>query len=214
MTGDLMALLISVLILILILVTAAILFSPFHIDLYIEKTGSKAKANLNFTWFWKTFRLKFRVLKNELSIHLFGKKIKTTNISSDNKKKKEESFKKSNISAPPINLIISLLKLLRDMLKTFSLEKIYLKMDIGTDNPADTGMIAGCGYALKGFVNNLPIDTKKITIKFQPYFNEERYDIKGEFKIKGQLKNYPAPLLRFMLSEPVKKIIKSKIFRR
>ena len=209
-----MALLLSILILMLILATLIILFSPFHIGIYIEKTGSKAKANLNFTWFWKTFRLNFRVLKNEFSVYLFGKKIKTTGISSDNRKKKKESSKKNKISVPPIDLTISLLKLLTDLLKTFSLEKIYLKMDIGTDTPAGTGMIAGYVYALKGFVNNLQIDAKETTIKFQPYFNEERYDIKGEFKIKGQLKNYPAPLLRFMLSKPVKRSIKNKIFRR
>lgn len=208
-----MALLLSILILILLLVTLSILYSPFHIGLYIEKTRQKAKANLNFTWFWKIFRLKFRLLKKEYSIYLFGKKIQTMDISSDNKKKKEDSSKKNNISASPIDLIISLLKLLTEMLKTFSLEKIYLKMDIGTDDPATTGMIAGYDHTLKRIINNLPIDTKKTTIIFQPYFNEERYDIKGEFKIKNQLKNFLAPLLRFMLSKPVKRIVKNKIFR-
>ena len=139
------------------------------------------------------------------------------NIASDNKKnkrKKEGSSKKNSISVPPIDLIISLKKLLIEMLKTFSFEKIYLKMDIGTDDPATTGMIAGYGYTLKEFIDHLKIDAKKTTIKIQPYFNEERYDIKGELKITDQLKNYIAPLFTFMLSKPVKKIIKNKIFRR
>ena len=85
-----MALLLSVLILILILITLSILFSPFRIGLYIEKTRPTAKADLDFTWFGKIFRLRFRVLKNELSIYLFGKRIRTMNTSSDNKKKERK----------------------------------------------------------------------------------------------------------------------------
>ncbi|NOQ55940.1 MAG: DUF2953 domain-containing protein [Nanohaloarchaea archaeon] len=211
-----MALLLTVLILILILVTLSILFSPFHIGLYVEKTRPTAKADLDFIWFWKTFRLRFRVLKNELSIYLFGKRIRTMNISSGNEKKKRKekvSSKDNSISVPPIDLIRSLLKLSIEVLRTFSLEKIYLKIDIGTDDPATTGMIAGYVHTLKSIIANRKIDTGKTTITIQPYFNEERYDIKGELKIKSQLKNYIVPLLRFMLSRPVKTVIKNKIFR-
>ena len=99
------------------------------------------------------------------------------------------------------------------MLRTFSLEKIYLKMDIGTDDPATTGMIAGYVHTLKGIIANRKIDTEKTTITIQPHFNEERYDIKGELKIKSQLKDYIAPLLTFMLSRPFRTVIKNKIFR-
>ena len=210
-----MALLLSVLILILILITLSILFSPFRISLYIEKTRPTAKADLDFTWFWRTFRLRFRVLKNELSIYLFGKRIQTMNISSDNKKKnknKKKSSKNKNLSVPSIDLIRSLLKLSIGMLRTFSLEKIYLKMDIGTDDPATTGIITGYVHTLKSIIDR-KIDTGKTAITIRPYFNEERYDIKCELKIKSQMKNYIAPLLIFILSRPVRTVIKNKIFR-
>lgn len=207
-----MALIFSIIILSLLFGALSILFIPFHISAHIKKSGPKVHAYLDITWFLKIFRLRFTAIRQKFSIYIFGRKIATTSISHENKKRKQATQKHKSIS-PSKDLMIPAIELFIRIIKTFSLDKIYLKMDIGSNNPASTGIIMGYIHALKGSFFNIPHRSKNIELKIRPHFNKEIYDLKGIIRIKNQMINLLSPSFQFITSRPVLRHIKKYISR-
>lgn len=214
-----MTFLLTVLILTLILVALGILFIPFHIGLRVEKKDRALLASINFDWPEKIFNLKYIILKNEIAIYLFTRKIISKTLPQEKttkeKKRAENRPKKKIIKRTPHkrSLAIPLLKLGLEVLHTFRWEKIYLEIDAGAPDPSTTGAITGYFYALRGAILNNPHLPKSLHLAFHPHFNEERYDIKGELKVKNKIKNFIAPALRFILKKPVQRHIKNTILK-
>lgn len=207
-----MALLLSV-ILILILIATCILFIPFRIGLYAEKKRDIIRTEINFSWPEKILRLKYTTPANEMQIYVLERKI-LAKTKEEKKEKETRSSKKKSSTPLKKDLIMPLLKLATEILKTFRLEMIHLEMDIGASDPGTTGTIAGYFYALKGMLQNSLHLPKRSYIRFQPHFNKELYNLKIRFIIKNQIKNFIGPALRFILKEPVQNHIRNTIFGR
>ena len=215
---DYMAFLAFSIIWILISITLCVLFVPFKLRLYFKNTGYSFHADLNFRWFFDAFRLRLAIFDQKLNIHFFGKKVLTKKVL-DNKKqeagKKESSGKKSDwISMfSYLDLVKPCFGFIRDVFASFSFDKIYLKMNIGFDDPGLTGMFSGYFYALRGFFFSLPISAGKMVVDFRPHFQEEIYDFEGEFEVRNQVINIVAAVFQLILSRPVRRLAWKAVFR-
>ena len=205
-----------------LLLIVAVLIIPFNIHIKSKKTGPYIKAQINLLWFFDAFKLKLDIVKQKYSIHIFNKKIIQKTISKSKKqnnkknkinkknKAKNEQKKKETFST---NLIHPIIKLTKKLIHTFSINKIYIKLNIGSSNKAETGMITGYFFALKNIAPSI-YNHKKTTIIFNPNFNEEQYDYNTKIKISNQIINFIIPISSFIISKPIRIKIINTIFNK
>ncbi len=215
-----MAFLAFSIILILIFIILCVLFVPFKIRFYVKNTGYSFHADLNFRWFFDAFILRLAIFNQKFHIYFFGKKVLTKRLKDNEKqevgkKKKESSGKKSDRTSMVsyLDLVKPCFGFIRDVFASFSFDKIYLKMDIGFDDPGVTGMISGYFYALRELFFSLPISARKMVVDFRPHFQEELYDFEGEFEVRNQVINFVSAVFQLILSKPVRRHAWNAVFR-
>ncbi|NOR85603.1 DUF2953 domain-containing protein [archaeon] len=207
---------------ILLLLLLAVLLIPFNIHIISKKTDKNIKAYIDILWLFNTIQLKFNILKQIYSIHIFNKNIFNKKLESKKKSKKNKKTKhtqkthtkqtkKKEIFSKDI--IQPTFKLAKNIIQTFSIKKAYLNLNLGLSNKAETGIINGYFYALKKIAPNI-YNHKNITILFEPNFNNEQFDYNAKIKISNQLKNFINPIFTFLLSKPIRTMIKNSIFRK
>ena len=106
----------------------------------------------------------------------------------------------------------NLKRLLRDLVRAIGIRYLRICLHIGFDDPADTGLAAGCLWSAAGYLQSLyPIE-----IEIKPSFCQEVLEGEGQ----GSLRIWPflvvLSVLRFTLSRPAIRAFLSiiKIIRR
>ncbi|MCK4551188.1 MAG: DUF2953 domain-containing protein [Candidatus Aenigmarchaeota archaeon] len=211
-----MASLITVIVLLLFLAVLIIAYAPFRIILYGQKTGENIKLVIDFSWLSNGIILRFRILQKKYSLYLAGKEVLTKRISEKKEEKKNQKKmprKKEKKQIPfSKDIIKPLLRFVEGLLNSFSIEKLYLKANVGFRNRATTGMLAGYFYAMNGMLSNKGL--KKSVVLFQPNFDEEQFDFGAYFRASNRIANLVTPAIHFLISKPSRKIIKNRIFGR
>lgn len=98
-------------------------------------------------------------------------------------------------------LIGNLKRLLMGLPRALRVRRLKARLRMGFEDPADTGLAAGCLWSMIGYLeSHYPLD-----MRIEPSFCEEALEGEGE----GALRIWPAlvvlPLLRFLLSRPTLK---------
>lgn len=101
-------------------------------------------------------------------------------------------------------LFTHIFKFLRDIIRSFRIKELKADINVGFDNPADTGLLFGIAAPANYFFSYLPYD-----IKFQPSFNNETI---FEGYLNGDIRLRPIKLvphiIRFIFSSQSIRIIK------
>ncbi|MCK4967803.1 MAG: hypothetical protein KAS12_01995, partial [Candidatus Aenigmarchaeota archaeon] len=126
-----------------LLLMLAVLLIPFNIHIKSKKTGPDIKAHIDFLWLFSTLKLRFNIIKQIFSIHIFNKKLIQKKISKRKKEKNTNKIKKIKKKKETfsINLFPPIFKLAKKLIHTFSIKKAHIKLNIGFSNKAETGII-------------------------------------------------------------------------
>ena len=146
------------------------------------------------------------------------KKIDNKGLYDDDKQSQKDYSEKFNVkkifyylkyiqSYPDKKEIINLsFLLLKRLLKSIKINKIKLDIEYGLDEPYKTGNLCGI------ISMSIPFLHKKISknIKITPNFQEEMFLINCDLKCKTSLFKILLPIIKFIVKEPIRKIIFKK----
>lgn len=146
------------------------------------------------------------------------KKIDSKGLYDDDKQSQKDYSEKFNVkkifyyskyiqSYPDKKEIINLsFLLLKRLLKSIKISKIKLDIEYGLDEPYKTGNLCGI------ISMSIPFLHKKISknIKIMPNFQEEMFLINCDLKCKTSLFKILLPIIKFIVKEPIRKIIFKK----
>jgi Protein of unknown function (DUF2953) len=147
---------------ILIVFILGLTLIPFKLSLKFSKQFSKFEGDFTLSW---------------MKIKLFQQNIP---VKEKKKRKKEKKDEKKPFDRQKIGKIIALfyeslpelLKILKTILKSLSLEELNLNFIIGFDSPVDTAVTSGYIWSLAAAVNIFP----NIYLNVIPDFQKERLD--------------------------------------
>jgi hypothetical protein len=164
--------LIGAIILILALILLGILLIPFHISFYFQKSGKEMGGKLKLSW------MRIRLIQRDIPPQEEEEK--------KEKNKKERKFESKKL-IKSIKLfwksLDHLIPILTTFLKSLTLEKFSLNLNLGFGSPVDTAMTSGYFWSLASVMNVIP----PISLSLTPDFQKERIDGSVELNIKLKL---------------------------
>lgn len=198
-----------------------VLFAAIDIFVEFEKKGSYMQHMVHIKWLF--FR---KVVKNSKSsnefeldeddvaaISEFESKFKSTSDAESESEQKPDSdakeksskFKwgiRDNIAALKL-LIKPVLKLLDGILSVIHIRSLKCDMRFGFDDPANTGIICGYIYALRGYLFH---KCKKVELDVQPVFVDETMDLIAIANFRIRLASLIPAILLFVLNRAVLRV--------
>jgi hypothetical protein len=166
----------------LILILAALSFSvlvlllvvPFHLSLELSKRGPPVRGIYRIAWLGFTLR-KGDILSHSLESTLEHREME---VRGEEKgalaAKKRRTLMRSPSPGSLLDAFPALLCVLKDLLKSIDLQKIYCRLCFGLDDPAKTAVMSGYLWSVVSALGLFRAD-----IFIEPYFEGER--LEGDF---------------------------------
>ncbi|MCQ6962490.1 DUF2953 domain-containing protein [Methanolobus chelungpuianus] len=96
-----------------------------------------------------------------------------------------------------------ILQLVEDVLKKIHISEIKCNLLYGFDNPADTGIVSGYVYALRGYLH---AQYDRIRLYAEPTFVEEKMDVHMLADISFRIASLVPAVMTFLLNRDVRRI--------
>lgn len=96
-----------------------------------------------------------------------------------------------------------ILQLVEDVLKKIHISEIKCNMLYGLDNPADTGIVSGYVYALRGYLHT---QYDRIRLYAEPTFVEEKMDVHMLADISFRIASLVPAVVTFLLNRDVRRV--------
>lgn len=96
-----------------------------------------------------------------------------------------------------------ILKLVEDVLKKIHISEIKCNLLYGFDNPADTGIVSGYVYALRGYLHT---QYDRIRLYAEPTFVEEKMDVHMLADISFRIASLVPAVVTFLLNRDVRRV--------
>ncbi|TGC11143.1 DUF2953 domain-containing protein [Methanolobus halotolerans] len=100
-------------------------------------------------------------------------------------------------------LIVPVIRLIEDVLEALDIHKLNFNLKFGLDDPADTGMVVGYLYALRGY---LEYQYERVRLYAEPNFIEMMVDFHIIGDIKFRIANLVPAVLTFVFNRNVLKV--------
>jgi hypothetical protein len=122
-------------------------------------------------------------------------------LEEEDKKKQKWTFRKIvNLARM---LLSPLLRLVEDVLKAIHISGIKCNLLYGFDNPADTGIVSGYVYAVRGYLNT---QYERIRLYAEPTFTEEKMDVHMLADVSFRIVNLLPALVTFIMNRDVRRV--------
>ncbi|MDN5308980.1 MAG: hypothetical protein PWP14_374 [Methanolobus sp.] len=96
-----------------------------------------------------------------------------------------------------------ILQLVEDILKKIHISEIKCNLLYGFDNPADTGIVSGYVYALRGYLHT---QYDRIRLYAEPTFVEEKMDVHMLADISFRIASLVPAVVTFLLNRDVRRV--------
>jgi hypothetical protein len=156
---------------------------------------------MDINGYFKVSWLKIRLIKR--SIPFEEKKEKKE------KKVKEEKERKFNLEKllKTLNQFLEafkhLIPLFWAFLRSITLEKFYLDLNLGFYSPVDTAMIYGYFWSFSSILNIIPV----VSLSMTPEFQKSKLDGSFELNLKFQLLSITVAVLKALTKKPVRQLL-------
>jgi len=100
-------------------------------------------------------------------------------------------------------LLSPVLRLVEDILKAIHISEMKFNLLYGLDNPADTGIVSGYIYALRGYLNT---QYERIRLYAEPTFTEEKMDMHMLADVSFRVVNLLPAVVTFLLNRDVRRV--------
>ena len=191
-----MLLIIYVALAIIVLLFGLVVFAAF--DVTIDIKAKRGRVDQYITIKWMRLSHKFKI-ENEKSAKKEEKRAKP-------KKKKKKSKKKARSIGISVWLRVfravqrPIVTFVEDIIRTVKFRKISCNLTYGFPDPADTGMLSGFLYALKGlFVKRCSI----FNFSINPQFQDEIFDLHFLTNIRFRISSLLFAVFRFVTNRKV-----------
>ena len=195
-----MLLIIYVALAIIVLLIVLVVFAAFDVTIYVKAKKGRVDQYTKIKWMGLSYKFKNESKK---AAKKEKKEVKLKKEKKETKPKKEKKTSSIGISVwfrvfrtvqkPIIRFIV-------DIFKTVKFRKISCNLTYGFSNPADTGMVSGFLYALKGLFS------KRCTIfdfSIYPQFQDEVFDLHVLTNIRFRISSLLFAILRFVTNRKV-----------
>ncbi|MEG3225285.1 MAG: hypothetical protein BME94_07165 [Methanobacteriales archaeon Met13] len=181
-------------IIVIVLIILSFLLIPFHISLWLSKTGKSLQGDFKLRW---------------LGLTIFKRKIPSVKSPSHKKEDKDE-VKKQKWDIERIKKTVRLggdawphlKRILQALLNSMKLEKLSLDLNLGLESPADTAVVTGYIWAFTESTRYLiPAD-----ISVTPDFQNQIMDGSFNIDIKMKLLRITLNLIRAITKKPVRSL--------
>ena len=184
-----MLLIIYVALAIIVLLFGLVVFAAFDVTIDVKTKGGRVDQYITIKWMG------------------LSHKFKVENKKSAKKEKKEEKPKKEKTKKKRSSIGIStglrllktmqrpVIRFIEDVFRTVKFRKISCNLTYGFSDPADTGMLSGFLYALKGMFS------KRCSIfdfSISPQFQDEVFDLHVLTNIRFRISSLLFAVLRFV----------------
>jgi hypothetical protein len=196
------------------LITAALILVPFRLCLDLTIDGFSATGFYKVKWFGLTLRrAKISGPEGDKYINKFEDKKKTgdrTAFGKEDARKKDtpnrrSKFYRQRYFKDPrmfIDALPSFFRVLKDLMETVHIERLFLNIALGLDDPANTAVLCGYLWSMVSFIS-IPA-----TIRIEPYFAGERLDGSLNAEIWGRLLWVLLALFSALREKPVRRLLK------
>ena len=194
-----MLLIIYVALAIIVLLIGLVVFAAFDVTIDVKAKGVRVDQYITIKWMGLSH--KFKVESNK-SAKKDKKKANKT------KKKKNKTKTKKKKSSIGISVWLRVLKnvqrpvirFIEDVFRTVKFRKISCNLTYGFPDPADTGMLSGLFYALKGlFAKRCSV----FDFSINPQFQDEVFDLHLLTNIRFRISSLLYAILRFVTNRKV-----------
>ena len=189
-----MLLIIYVALAIIVLLFGLVVFAAF--DVTIDVKTKRGRVDQYITIKWMGLSHKFKV-ENKKSVKKEKKEAKP--------KKKKPKKKKSSIGISSWLRVLKnvqrpVIRFIQDVFRTVKFRKISCDLTYGFPDPADTGMLSGFLYALKGlFAKRCSI----FDFSIYPQFQDEVFDLHFLTNIRFRISSLLFAIIRFVTNRKV-----------
>jgi len=118
-------------------------------------------------------------------------------------KEKEQKWTFRKIVNLARMLLSPVLRLVEDVLKAIHISEMKFNLLYGLDNPADTGIVSGYIYALRGYLNT---QYERIRLYAEPTFTEEKMDMHMLADVSFRIVNLLPAAVTFLLNKDVRRV--------
>lgn len=176
------------------LIILSLLLIPFHISLWLSKTGKSIHGDFKLSW---------------LGLTIFKRQIPSEKPSTTKKEKKDEE-KKQEWSLDRIKNTLSLLyrawphleRILWAVFHSTRLEKLSLDLNLGFESPADTAIVTGYMWAFTESTRYLI----PMNISITPDFQNQVMDGSFDLELKLKLLKITTESIRAITKKPVRSL--------
>jgi|GEM_PF-7088497 len=191
------------------LTPSVILFTPIRIKLLAEKKGLEARGEINIALTGEATRIRVNLTEKTLEVYFFGVRILRKSIEEKKKREEKKREEKKRVKEKfrfRVEYIRPILRFIYNAMKTFSIKKFYLRLNLGLENAYETGI--ACGYL---YPMVYPLNTFQNTcIRITPNFDAPMLDGRLEVDIENKVVRLIPPA--FNLTSDLK--LKGKILRK
>jgi len=194
----------------LVFVFVVIISSPIKGQAWLDHNQLRFKGHYLFS------TLKVSYDQGDLQFKFLFWKFKSANKSksedddeaSDDKnpekeKKKKKSKAKKKRGLPSREVIYLSLKFIKKLIRKISPKQLELSVDLGLDDPYDTGLACLVNQVLVYPLNRV----KTYKIRFNPVYDDLVLDANGYGQIKFSLLGLALPILSFLLKKPIRRYL-------
>ena len=181
---------IGIVIIVLVLILLAFLLIPLHISFYLQKRDTNIRGNFKVTW------LKIRLIQRNIP---------------PEEKKKEKKERKFDLNQllKVINQFYDAFDYLKPLfqafLKSITLEKVSLDLNLGFYSPVTTALISGYFWSISSVLNLIP----PVNLSINPDFQKSKMDGSLELTLKLKLLWIVAAFIKAFTKKPVRELFGS-----
>ncbi|HMK53322.1 MAG TPA: DUF2953 domain-containing protein [Methanobacteriaceae archaeon] len=175
------------------LIILSLLLIPFHISLWLSKTGKSIHGTFKLRW---------------LGLTIFKRQIPSPKPSSDKKEKDEKKKQEWTLDRikKTLNLLYGALPHLKRILWALfystKIEKLSFNLNLGLESPADTAIVTGYIWAFTESTRYfIPME-----IFVTPDFQNQVMDGSFNLKLKLKLLKITTELIRAITKKPVRSL--------
>lgn len=189
---------------IIILLIGLVVFVAFDVTIDVKAKGVRFDQYITIKWMGLSHKFKIKSEKSAKKEKNKANKVKV-NKTKAKKDKTKTKKKKSSISISVWLKVLKnvqrpIIRFIEDIFKTVKFRKISCNLTFGFPDPADTGMLSGLLYPLKGlFVKRCSI----FDFSINPHFQDEVFDLHLLTNIRFRISSLLYAILRFVTNRKV-----------
>ena len=192
-----MLLIIYVALAIIVLLFVLVVFAAFDVTIYVKAKGVRVDQYIKIKWMGLSYKFK---IENEKSAKNEAKAKESKPKKTKKSKKKTRSIGISVWLRVLKNIKRPIIRFIGDVLGVVKFRKISCDLTYGLSDPADTGMLSGFFYALKGlFAKRCSI----FDFSINPQFQDEIFDIDFLTSIRFRISYLLFAILRLVTNRKV-----------